>query len=140
MTNTEKLAWLNDINTHLAAGGRLEYDKDAWRISAVAPSWYSDPAEWRKVPLPRKATIRVAYRWLEDGLRTYTMHTDDLVHAYIDAGWQVTEIEVMFAASDVLLTQLVQSHIDASNKVLRPGETKEAMQMARKLLERAEII
>jgi protein involved in polysaccharide export with SLBB domain len=88
----------------------------------------------------------------ETCIRTHGVPFSDLVQAITMAGGlsaamasMVREKDqsvraVMFAASDVLLTQLMQSHIEASNKVLRPGETKEAVQMARKLLERAEII
>lgn len=95
MNNTEKLAWINDMNAHLAAGGKFEVNYGShWRDASVAPNWYSDPIQWRKVPLSRKATIRVAYRWLSDasiGPQFRFMHDGEVV---VGNDWQVAEIEV----------------------------------------------
>jgi hypothetical protein len=54
----------------------------------------SSPDCWRIVPLPRKAVIRVAYRWDESGLRTYTVRTEELSQSYLNSGWKIKEIEV----------------------------------------------
>jgi hypothetical protein len=59
MTNDEKLAWLNEINAHLAQGGKLTFDNG---VAFGGPSWDSSESDWAIVPLPRKAAIRVAYR------------------------------------------------------------------------------
>lgn len=93
MTNNEKLAWLAEHNAHLAQGGKLEAmdDDGLWYRDDLGPCWASTPEFWRKVPLPRKATIRVAYRWFDDGrFEAEVMHPDDIVNV----GCQVKEIEV----------------------------------------------
>lgn len=73
MTNTEKLAWLNDMNAHLAAGGKLEYKltDSTWTSEyGTNPQWHSDPINWRKVPLPRKATNGQCDERITDELQT----------------------------------------------------------------------
>ena len=67
--NKTHLEWLNDMNSHLADGGKLEWSDvpGDWTVTTVGPNWCSEPDEWRKVPLPRKAVIRVAYKWTGEG-------------------------------------------------------------------------
>lgn len=63
-------AWLADMNHHLAMGGKLEYNYRAgWRKTSYSPNWYSLKEDWRKVPLPRTAKIKIGYRWLDGNHR-----------------------------------------------------------------------
>jgi hypothetical protein len=96
MTNDEKVAWLDQCNRHLAQGGKLEHrytEADNWMTSeglSFSPNWLSHPERWRIVPLPRKAVIRVAYRWTDGGIESYVIQ-----HKYVPGdGWEIKEIEV----------------------------------------------
>jgi hypothetical protein len=86
MTNDDKLKWLNEMNAHLAAGGKLRYHD---YIDTVTPSWNSDPNDWEIVPLPRMAVIRVAYMWTDKG-----EFISFLANPGSEAGWKYKEIEV----------------------------------------------
>jgi hypothetical protein len=90
MTNEEKLKWLNAMNAHLAAGGEVEYNwETGWKSTNEAPQWFSTPELWRIVPLPRKATIRVAYRFNSVFEAVVLTNSSPLGDA-----WKVATIEV----------------------------------------------
>jgi hypothetical protein len=98
MTNDEKLKWLNERNAHLAAGGKVErryYTTGgySWRDNGEKPCWDSDPENWRIVPIPRKATIRVAYRWGSDSTPQYLFVNEKREPSY-ELGWKFKEIEI----------------------------------------------
>jgi hypothetical protein len=88
MTNDGKLAWLNTMNAHLSAGGKL---KHLGQPTDKAPSWYSATCDWEIVPLPRKSVIRVAYRWREFELPQCMFIGDTCP---IGDDWKIKEIEV----------------------------------------------
>jgi hypothetical protein len=93
MTNDEKVAWLDQCNRHLAAGGKLECCWDGEWVAArpAVPSWTSEPKNWRIVPLPRKARIHVAYRWNSDGKFEYTIAQSGIKYG---GDFKMAEIEV----------------------------------------------
>jgi hypothetical protein len=93
MTNDEKLKWLNEMNAHLAAGGKLEccWNGEWTATTRVGPSWSSMPDFWRIVPLPRKARIYVAYRWNSDGKFEYTIAQSGIKYG---GDFKMAEIEV----------------------------------------------
>jgi hypothetical protein len=91
-TTDEKLTKLNELNAHLAGGGTLAYMDAA---ALTPPHWGSDLENWSIVHLPRKAVIRVAYRFNIEGSIYHVFIREDEVKAYQDiGGWQVKEIEV----------------------------------------------
>jgi len=93
MTNDEKLTWLNFMNAHLAAGGKLEciWNCEWVKAGPKVPDWNSNPECWRIVPLPRRAVIRVAYCWDASG-RFYGKYVGH--DSPIGGEWKIKEIEV----------------------------------------------
>ncbi len=97
LENKAKVEWLNDMNQHLAAGGKLELLQATNRFEATSgfPGWGSDPKHWRKVPLPRRATLFLAYRWNIDGSFIHkTVDASQVVCYHNVGGWRVKEIEL----------------------------------------------
>ena len=61
MTNDERLAWLNDMNEHLAKGGKLEfYASGNWELRGNFPKWNSIPEQWNRRQPDAQAQIDAA--------------------------------------------------------------------------------
>jgi hypothetical protein len=96
MTPTEKADWLDTMNRHLAAGGKVQFSDypGSWVSSAIGPAYGSDPDEWRMVPLPRKNNIYVAYRWDESGVCKARVVLAGSPPQPLGVAWKIAIIEV----------------------------------------------
>jgi hypothetical protein len=95
MTPQERADKLNEFNQHLAAGGSMKERRGSeWYNTLCAPNFYSEPDNWRMVPLPRKEKIYVAYIFPAKGEFCSCEILETQVEQYQRRGWKIATIEV----------------------------------------------